>query len=563
MKKLFLLALLSPLFSIAQPVLKYEQSQTLTYDEVVTEYQKLCRKFPGLCRLDSMGHGDNGKTIYAFVIADYDTASRELPTLLINNAIHPGESDGVDASLLFAYQVLSQPGLYPGVRFVIIPMYNVDGFSLQSCCTRANQHGPENQGFRGNARNLDLNRDFIKADAANTWAFYKIFHTYRPHIFIDNHVSNGADYPYTMTLITSQVDKLGGELGAFVKNEMEPWIYMDMVKKKQPMVPYVNTLTEVPDSGLVGFLETPRFSTGYAALFHCIGFVPETHMLKPYASRVKATLQLLESFALYASTHANKLVAVKNKAVRANCNQSGFPLNWLLDKTRVDSIDFNGFTSGYKASEISGHNRLWYDRNRPFTKKIPFLNKYTASDSVTRPKAYIVPQAWHEVINRLAANRIEYTTLAKDTLLNVEAYYLSNYETTKRPYEGHYLHYNTQFERRDIRKQFFKGDVLVTTDQPSVRFLIESLEPKSVDSYFNWNFFDSMLQQKEYFSDYVFEDTGARLLKTDPELKRRLEEKRKTDPDFAKNGSAQLDFIYRNSPYYESTHNQYPIFRLP
>ncbi len=563
MKKIFLVTLLLPLISLAQPKLKFEQNQTLNYDEVVKEYRLLVKRFPKQCLLDSMGKGDNGKTIYAFVIKPADGMASFPPTLLINNAIHPGEADGVDASLLFAETVLKNPIRFQSVRFVIIPMYNVDGFSIQSCCTRANQNGPENQGFRGNARNLDLNRDFIKADASNTQAFYKIFQKYQPHVFLDNHVSNGADYQYTMTLITSQVNKLGSVLGSYVKNEMGPWLYKDMEKKQQSMAPYVNTFTEVPDSGLVGFLETPRFSTGYAALFHCIGFVPETHMLKAYPARVKATLQLMESVGGFMQKNGNKLVINKSLAQQQDRKLTHFPLNWELDKNKADTIDFTGYTFGYKTSEISGLPRLYYDRNKPFTKKVSFHNHYYGIDSVVRPAAYIIPQAWHQVIERLKANQVEFTLLKKDSLIRVEAYYITGYETTKRPYEGHYLHYNTKVEKRSIEKQFFKGDLLVKTDQVAVRFLLETLEPKASDSYFNWNFFDSMLQQKEGYSDYVFEDTGAELLKKDPQLEQKLMERRKADPEFAKSAAAQLDFVYKNSPYYESTHNQYPIFRIP
>ncbi len=563
MKKLFLISFLSPFFLMAQPKLRYQQNQSFTYQEVIETYNRMAKTNLKQCHMEIAGKGDNGRPIVAFIIEPTDTTYGPAVTVLINNGIHPGEPDGIDASIEFAQKILQNPKQFSHVKFVFIPIYNVDGASVQSCCTRANQNGPSNQGFRGNARNLDLNRDFIKADAANTFAFYTVFHRYQPHILIDNHVSNGADYQYTMTLITSQLNKLGTVLGNYVKSNMEPAIYKDMANKGNPIIPYVNTLKETADSGLVGFLETPRFATGYAALFHCIGFVPETHMLKPFASRVTATIQLMESICGNAHEHHSELVSLKKEAIQADLDKTYFPLSWQLDTLVTDSLIFNGYKAGKKTSQVSGLPRLYYDRAQPFSKKVPFFNSYSASDSVLKPTGYVIPQGWHQVIARLKANGVLLSELRRDTIINVVAYYITNYETGKRPYEGHYGHSNVQLEEKTIQKQFFRGDLVVETNQPAVRFLMETLEPRATDSYFNWNFFDSMLQQKEYFSDYVFEDTAAELLQSQPDLKKKLDEKKATDAAFAKNGAAQLDFIYRNSPYYETTHNQYPIFRLP
>ncbi len=562
MKKIILLLFLLPIQLLAQIKLKYEQNISLTYTEVVDAYTFLAKKYPTQCKLEAVGKGDNGRDIYTFVINATKTTGEPV-TILINNGIHAGEPDGIDASVEFAENLLKQMLRYPNVRIVIIPMYNVDGSSSQSCCTRANQNGPLNQGFRGNARNLDLNRDFIKADAANTKTFYKIFQQFKPHIFIDNHVSNGADYQHLMTLITSQSDKLGSILGTFARNEMEPYLFTEMAKKGIAMAPYMNTIASVPDSGIAGFLETPRFATGYAALFHCIGFVPETHMLKPFPDRVKATRELMETIAAFANENSSVLISLKLKAQKADMVRSWFPVAWKIDEKRVGSFEFRGYKAGYKTSEISGLPRLYYDRTKPYVKRIPYLNRYFVTDSVKRPGRFIIPQAWHEVIERLKLNDVELTQLSSDSLIPVKAKYIKSTETGNRPYEGHYLHTQTKVEEKTMEIQFFKGDYVVETDQPAVRFLMETLSPTAPDSYFSWNFFDSMLQQKEYFSDYVFEDTGAEILKNDPELKARLDAKRASDKAFAASAEEQLNFIYINSNYYEKSHKRYPVFQIP
>ncbi len=562
MKKIILLTLLLPIQLLAQSFLKYEQNLSLSYPEIISAYRQLAEKYPSRCTLEVAGKGDNGREIYTFTIAAEKT-TRSVATILINNGIHAGEPDGIDASIEFAEQILGGKFRYPSTRIVIIPAYNVDGSSVQSCCTRANQNGPLNQGFRGNARNLDLNRDFIKADAENTRTFYKIFHRFKPHVFIDNHVSNGADYQYTMTLITSQTDKLGKVLGSFVKNEFEPALYTDMASKGLQMAPYVNTVTETPDSGLVGFLETPRFATGYAALFNCIGFVPETHMLKPFKNRVIATRELMKSMSSYVNENAARFVQLKKKADEEDQRKALYPISWKQNKKASGTFLFKGYEAGYKTSEISGLPRLYYDRNKPFTKKIPIYNHFTTEDSAWKPMAFVIPQAWHEVIERLSLNDVQLTRLQSDCTLMVVSNYINTYKSRDKPYEGHFLHYQSTTTEKVMQIQFFKGDYIVYTNQRAVRYLMETLSPRATDSFFNWNFFDSVLQQKEYFSDYVFEDTGAELLQKNPELRKMLEDRKAADPEFRKNGARQLEFVYNNSPYHEKTVMLYPVFRLP
>lgn len=561
MKKIILLFLLLPLQIFAQNGLKYEQNQTLSYDEVMEAYTRLNIRFPEKCYFTRIGLADNGKPIFAFKIKSQAKDQNSL-TVLINNAIHPGEPDGVDASLEFATLILEGKLEYKNLRIVIIPMYNVDGASVQSCCTRANQNGPINQGFRGNARNLDLNRDFIKSDAKNTKAFQELFADENPSIFIDNHVSNGADYQYTMTLITSQPDKLGGKLGKFVRNKMEPELFTRMERRGYPMAPYVNTISHIPDSGIVDFLETPRFATGFATLFNCIAFVPETHMLKPFADRVKATRQLMETICGFATQHADEINTLRKNTIRQQQSQSKFPIAWKVDKSKVSAFSFKGYEAGYKPSEVSGQPRLYYDRSKPFTKNIPYYKTFDATDSAVTPYAFIIPQAWHEVIESLKRCGARSVRLYEDRKLEVLATYIDSYDSPSRPYEGHFLHSNVKISQKKMEIQFYKGDVLFYPSEVNARFLMETLSPTAPDSYFAWNFFDSVLQQKEHYSDYVFEDTAAELLKQNPSLKKQLDEKKRSDPAFASNGAAVLDWIYYHSDYYEKSHRRYPVFQV-
>jgi hypothetical protein len=226
-------------------------------------------------------------------------------------------------------------------------------------------------------------------------------------------------------------------------------------------------------------------------------------------------------------------------------------------------IDFKGYESGKKTSGVSGKQRLYYDRTKPFNRKVKFYTEYKPLKEIIIPRYYAVPKSEHQVIETLKRNKISMKEIRNDSVMQVEIYRIGDFKTVNTPYEGHYLHYETQTTSGFSKINFRKGDILVSTEQEGVKYLLETLEPEAKDSFFNWNFFDAVLGQKEYFSDYVFEDTAEELLKNDKALRETFKLKKEGDPDFAKDGDAQLDWIYKNSPYYEGTVNRYPIFRIP
>ncbi len=285
-------------------------------------------------------------------------------------------------------------------------------------------------------------------------------------------------------------------------------------------------------------------------------------MLKPFAQRVKATQAMLETFIAYSSTQVQSIQQQRRQAQAKAMQAQWYPINWKNDPVPYEWINFKGYTAGHKPSDISGLPRLYYDRTKPFEKQVKHFNSFYASDSVRIPKYFIVPASWRKITERLAANLVQYTTLQHDSTITVEAYTIAGYETRPKPYEGHYLHYNIQTDSHTASITFHKGDWLIPTRQKAVNYLMETLEPKAEDSFFAWGFLDAMLQQKEYFSDYVFEDTGAAWLKQHPEVKTKLEQRKQTDSGFAKNADAQLDFVYRQSPWLEPSAMRYPIFRI-
>ncbi|MEJ2883809.1 M14 family metallopeptidase [Pedobacter sp. GR22-6] len=549
------------------PYEKSGKKETATYDEVIAHYKLLAKTYPQ-ARLLSYGNTDFGKPLHLLVLSEeknFDPAAirkANKRVLLINNGIHPGEPEGIDASMMLARDLLHEKKLPKDVVICIVPVYNIDGIFNRSGTSRANQNGPVAYGFRGNSKNYDLNRDFIKTDSQNSKGFQEIFNTWQPEIFVDTHTSNGADYQYIMTLIPTQKDKLHPVLSEYMTRTMLPYLYAEMKKSGFEMIPYVNSIEETPDAGITGFLESPRYSTGYTTLHNTIGFMPETHMLKEYEQRVASTYRLLEIYINLVQRDTKQIGDNKRKADESVAGQSKFSLEWKLNKQRFTEIEFKGYTSNKKPSEVSGLERLYYDRSAPYTKKIKEWNTFEPAVEIEKPLAYVISQAWDKVIELLKLNRVKLYRLQEDVLIPVESYYIGDFKTMSKPFEGHYLHSGVQLKTVTQDRQFYKGDYLVYTDQAVNRYILETLEPQATDSFFNWNFFDSILGMKEHFSAYVFEDTAAELLKADPSMKKKLEDARAADPEFGKNADAQLDFVYKNSDYYEKTHSRYPIARL-
>ncbi len=543
-------------------------NQTSTYFETIDFWKNIAEKSDKI-QITEKGMTDSGFPLHLVLIqnsGEFDLKkiqSENKSILLINNGIHPGEPDGIDASMLLARDIAEGKFKLPdNLVLAIIPVYNIGGMLNRSADYRVDQNGPDEFGSRGNAQNLDLNRDYIKCDSKNARSFTEIFHELNSDVFVDNHVSNGADYQHVMTLLTSQHSKLGGEMGEYINRVFEPALYKSMQKKGYDLIPYVNVWGETPDNGWSEYVDSPRYSSGFGTLWSTFCFVPETHMLKPYKQRVDATYELMVSFIEFTSANSHKIKSLRNQTIAKEISQKEFTISWKHNPDKFQNYLFKGFEAGYKRSEVSGLDRLYYDRNKPYEKQIPIYNQFDADIVVKKPEAYIVPQGWWKVIELLKINQVEMYRLEKDTEIEVEVYRIENYESKSIAYESHHINSNVELSKTVEKKQFRKGDWYIPMNQKANRFLMETLEPQAMDSYFAWNFFDGIFQQKEGFSAYVFEDIAADFLKKNPELKAKLEEKKKKDSDFAKDAYAQLNFVYENSPWMEPNFMQYPVFRV-
>lgn len=544
----------------------FSGNKTVTYAEAIAIYKGFADDFEE-AELIEFGMTDAGYPLHVLMIDREARVSRHNKVvMLVNNGIHPGEPCGIDASIQLARRVLEGShgfeGLLDSVRIAIVPVYNIGGALQRGCCVRANQDGPEEYGFRGNARNLDLNRDFIKADSRNAQAFYRVFHHVKPNVIIDTHTSNGADYSYVMTMLNTQPDKAGALIGNYMRETMNGALYAAMEEREYPMIPYVLSRGKVPETGLLDYLESPRYTTGYAALFNVIGYTTEAHMLKPYAHRVESTYRFIAATLNYMHAHRSELMVLKHTSDRQVVDQKHFALDWELDTTHYRMIPFRGYEAEYPVSKVTGERRLFYNRAKPYTKDIKYYDTYQVTKSVEAPVAYVIPFAWHEVIERFELNNVEMEVINEDREAEVECYYIQAFTSASKPYEGRHMKTATELERVVERVVLRRGDRLVRVNQPANRYIVETLEPEGIDAFFRWGFFDSVLQQKEWYSDYVFEDLAHALLENDAQLKQSFEAAKATDPELAASAQKQLYWIYRRSPHYEGSVNRYPILRL-
>jgi hypothetical protein len=444
----------------------------------------------------------------------------------------------------------------------VIPIYNIGGSLNRNSTTRVNQNGPKEYGFRGNAQNYDLNRDFIKADTKNARTFAKVFHLVNPAIFIDNHVSNGADYQYTITHLFTQHNKLGNDLGAFLENNMRPAIEASLLKKGIIITPYVNVWGATPEAGFSQFFDSPRYSTGYTTLFNTLGMMVETHMLKPYKQRVDDTYAFMQSLLEFSVENEEIIKNLRKNSVAQILEKQTYPISYKIDENNFTTLQFKGYEGTYINSNVTNGKRLFYDRTKPYTKPVNYYNQFEVSAKINIPKGYILKQGWWKVLERLNDNNIAYTVFKNDTVITVEEQHIATFETNKYAHEGHYLHFNTTVSTTIKSVTFNEGDIYIPVNQSGARYLFETLEASATDSFFNWNFFDTILQQKEGYSAYVFEDLAEQFLIENPALKDSLLLKIKTDKSFAENPRAQLDFVYKNSPYYEPAHLRLPVYKV-
>jgi hypothetical protein len=551
--------------------LRFEQNETVTYQETIELYERLAANYPE-AKLIAYGKTDVGKPLHLFVMdisRKFDPeAARKMDKriVMIMNGIHPGEPAGIDASLMFADDVLrNNDGLRQSLDntvICIIPVYNIGGMLNRSAFHRTGHATPKEAGHRGNAKNLDLNRDFAKMDTQNAWAFTHIFRKWKPDVFLDTHTTNGTDHPYPITLIPYQSDAMPEPLGTFFRETMTSYLYEQMEKSGFEMIPYVNWYNITPKEGITLNAQTPRFSTGYAGLFNTLCYMTENQIYADFAERVKSSYHFMIALSSFANENADEIRQLRAEADELTMQQKVYTLYWETDTTHYQNMRYKGFEGEMGISPVTGLERFAFNREKPYDTIIRYYNRHKPVKTIEAPEYYILPQAWSEVSERLARNSVVMKRFAKDTVITVHRYVIKEVKTAERLSNGHHFHYDVVLESQLEEMAVFEGDFLIPMNQAANRYIVEMLEPEAQDSFFRWNFFDPILDQREYFSSYGFEAKALKYLNENPDFKKRWEEAIKQDSLLQKNHRAQLGYIYNNTEWADNVTRRYPVARV-
>jgi hypothetical protein len=563
---------------------------TPDHADTVAYLERIQAADPGQIKIENFGKTGEGRDL-KIVIASKDgvfdpaaihASGRAI--LLVQNSIHAGEMDGKDACLALLRDLVQDKDrakLLDHVVFVFIPVYNIDGHERRSAYNRINQNGPELAGWRGNGSNLNLNRDYMKADTPETRAFLKMFHRWLPDFFVDDHVTDGMDYQYDVTFSIDATPNVASATAKWIRETVTPELERKVDASGHLAFPALIDLNDDTDpaQGLSFGPNSPRFSTGQMILEDRPGLLVELHMLKDYKTRVTGNYEILRALLEVLNRDAARLIAL-NREADADAEKLGahplgneqFPLaiGWSGEATPVV---FHGYQYTRALSEVSGAMWVSY-RHEPWNVTLPLATGAKVTVSTTPPAGYIVPPQWTHVIDVLAAHDVAMRRTTAPWTGKVESYRCAGMQWQGQPFEGRHPIFRGEGAGADPGRYgtctlametvtFPARSVVVALDQRLSKVALHWLEPDAPDSALRWGFFDSIFEQREYGEAYVLEKLARENMAKDPALKAEFEHRIQTDARFAASPEARLEFFYERSPWYLANRvGQYPVGRL-
>jgi Zinc carboxypeptidase len=554
---------------------KTNYRQTPNYADTIAFAKQLADASPAI-EYRGFGHSGQGRELPLLIASETQTFTPEAAraegkaVVLIQACIHSGEPDGKDAGFALLRDITITPtaaGILNNVVLLFVPIYNVDGHERSTPYNRINQNGPESMGWRTTSTYQNLNRDYMKADTPETRAFLRLWNEWEPDLFIDCHVTDGADYRCN---ITYHHEHHSGIDEAVLEWERE--VFDDKVAKATAEAGNViSWYLEFIDNrdltlGTRDFNGSPRFSTGYVPLRNRPGILIETHMIKDYRSRVIGTYDFLRAALTEVNNDPARLIRIGREADLRTTDAGRvynpsklYPLNFeLTDETTP--FELKAFQYETEQSEVSGDLRVVYGRE-PLDLTIPMYDTFRVKSAVAPPLHYIVPVQWTDVIEVLHAHGVRFRSLAESMSIEVESYLFTNVRWPHGPFEGRHM---PQFDvqRRTETMAFPAGSVVVPVAQPLGKLVLNLLEPQAPDSFAKWGFFNAIFEEKEYAEHYVLETLAREMMQSNPELKREFEALLASDPDFAASPAERLRFFYKRSPYWDPQMNLYPVGRI-
>lgn len=486
--------------------------------------------------------------------------------LFIEACIHPGESEGKDAGFMLIRDMVihnKYPGLLDHTTILFIPIFNTDGHERFSAYNRINQNGPKEMGWRTTANNLNLNRDFSKADAIEMQHWLKLFNEWLPDMFIDIHTTDGADYQYQLTYGMHTLGDMNEEQTMW-QNKYLAKVEEKLSEDEVLMFPYVSFRSwHDPRSGLIRGTASPRYSTGYSANQNRPALLIETHMLKDYKTRVESTYHTLKRSLEILQNDYNALKKINEHADRETALLSGkeFVLEYQTSQEDSTRVKFKGVEYDVIPSDLT--DGIWVQfTDKPKDYELVLFDKLIPTEKTILPDAYIIPVEWKELIHRLDMHGIKYSVLEETKDFDMDTYKFSQVQFANYPFEGRQMVSRFTKEEIKLRKTFHKGSVIVSTNQRTAKIIAHLLEPDGPDSFLKWGFFNSIFERKEYVETYVMEKMAREMIAENPELKEEYEKAVSENPQYYNNQWTKLFWFFERTPFWDQQKDVYPIGRL-
>jgi len=551
-------------------------SATPDYDETVAWLRKLVSAAPEL-EMVSIGQSLQGRDIWMVIASAEGAFSAEAmkatgkPLLLAHSGIHAGEIDGKDAGLMLLRDMTvaaRRKDLLEKTNFLFIPILNVDGHERSSVYNRINQRGPVEMGWRTNARNQNLNRDFTKLDTRGVRALIRVFRQWQPDLYLDLHVTDGADYQYDVTFGGNGRGGWSPAIGNWIEDVYRPAVNTALSANGHEPGPLLFAANDMDmQDGFLSWLGDPRYSNGYGDAIHLPAILVENHSLKPYKRRVLGTYVLLaETLGLLAREQDSLRKATVTDQQR---RPSSIPLGFEREQTAVAKIvPFKGIVSERYQGQVSGAEVVRWT-GEAVTESLPQIFISQPTVMVEPPAAYVIPQVWSDIVERIALHGIVMEQIKEPLTTRAEIYRLPAAGIAQpsvwapNPFEGHIRIDPGEPVKKEIETTFPAGSYLISTDQPLGELLVLMLEPQAPDSFLQWGFFLEIFTRTEYAEAYVLEPLAQKMLDNDVDLKARFEQKLASDGAFAGSPYQRLMWFYEQTPFYDEQYLLYPVARIP
>jgi hypothetical protein len=530
-----------------------------SYSETMDWLQRLCQSTTNM-RMVSIGKSANYRDINMVIASDESLDKAVLgnsarPLLLIQAGIHSGEIDGKDAGMMLLRDIAhgKKKDLLRNCNILFIPILSVDGHERASPYNRVNQRGPENMGWRTNARNLNLNRDYSKLDTEEIRSVVRVMNEYNPDLYLDLHVTDGADYQYDITFGYAEAYSPG--IAQWLRETLSPAVSKHLKNAGHIPGPLIFAANDIDfRDGLAEYTYSPRFSHSYSDARHIPAVLVENHSLKPFKQRVLGTYVFLEAVIGALTSNGRVLQGVIGKD--ANNRTSETVLTWKRSDQK-DSINLLGVEATREKSAVTqGEYVVW--KGKPVSGYVPYLRYNQADKKTSRPKAFWIPSAYRDVIQRLQIHGITMEVITAPEEMDVSMYRISDYKFSTSPLEGHFT-VSGKVNREKRKETFYPGSVRIDLDQPLGDLAILLLNPESPDSFFQWGFFPEIFTRTEYIESYAIEPLAQKMLAEDPKLAAEFEQKKRDEPAFASDQHSVYQWFYSRSPYFDARWLLYPV----